>query len=162
MHRFIPVLASLAILSSSVWAAEATDPSASSPAAASSDAASEAEAQRMAVNPLTPAQSAFCLLKGKPPADVKFTVVAKVKVGKGTYGSVKQLLGELVDEATGKGADAIVNYTGSQRFGFWPWRMIRPVVYGDAVKWVEPPARSCEALGGKTVGDIIRTDRAPE
>ncbi len=33
------------------------------------------------------------------------------------------------------GGNTIINYEGGQSFGFWPWRIVRPVVYGTAVDW---------------------------
>lgn len=81
----------------------------------------------------------MCFFAGKPPSDVKYTVIKRLKVAKGTYGGVTEILPKFASQAQGHGAHAIIDYTGSQRFGFWPWRMVRPVVRGTAVKWVTPP-----------------------
>jgi len=105
--------------------------------------------------------SNFCFFAGSPPSDVKYTVIKKLKVGKGTYGSVKDILPEFAGYAQSRGADAIIGYTGSQRFGFWPWRMVRPVVRGTAVKWSSPPSQDCAAIGGSTLASILATDKPP-
>ena len=54
----------------------------------------------------------------------------------------------VIADAKAAGADAVIHYNGSQRFGFWPWRFVRPVVTGTAIKW--EPARDvdCAAAGG--------------
>jgi len=90
----------------------------------------------------------ICLLAGKPPANMPYTVVKKIKLGKGSYGSVDQAIALMADRARGLHADAIIDYTGSQRFGFWPWRFVRPVVNGTAVRWSTPGAVDCAALEG--------------
>ena len=82
-------------------------------------------------------------------------------MGKGTYGSVTDLLQKLTDMANAVGADAIINYAGSQRFGFWPWRMVRPVVRGTAIKWVAQQKPDCAAVGGVTVATIIEQNKPP-
>ena len=103
----------------------------------------------------------FCFFAGIPPSDMKYTVIRKLKVGKGTYGSVKDILPRFADNAQKAGADAIIRYTGSQRFGFFPWRMVRPVVRGVAVKWSDGSKRDCAAMGGATLKTILATDRPP-
>lgn len=85
-----------------------------------------------------------CLIRGVPAAT--YTFIKDVKVAKGSYGSANLLLPELVEMAKEVGGDAIVEYSGSQRFGFWPWRLVRPVVYGKAVKWTDPSKVDCAAL----------------
>lgn len=128
--------------------------------------ADEAEAvseKSEVAQPVIPASNQdFCFFSGKPPSDITYSKLKDVKVGKGTYGGVKEILPKLVVEAKEAGADAIVDYTGSQRFGFWPWRMVRPVVRGTAVKWVGDKKPDCAAIGGTTLATILATDRAPE
>ncbi|QIL79744.1 hypothetical protein G7047_07375 [Diaphorobacter sp. HDW4A] len=112
--------------------------------------------------PVISAEAAqFCFFPGSPPSDVKFQTVRKLKVGKGTYGGVKDILPKFANQALGLGADAVMNYAGSQRFGFWPWRMVRPVVQGVAIQWTAPPGKDCAALGGSTLATILATDKAP-
>ena len=103
----------------------------------------------------------FCFFSGNPPADVKYTVIKKLKVGKGTYGGVKDILPKFAGYAQKVGADAIMGYTGSQRFGFWPWRMVRPVVRGVAIKWSGTQSQDCTAMGGTTLKAILAADKPP-
>lgn len=103
----------------------------------------------------------FCFFAGTPPADVKYAVVKKLKVSKGTYGGVKDILPKFAGHAKKIGADAIIDYTGSQRFGFWPWRMVRPVVRGTAVKWSGTLGKDCTAMGGTTLSTILSADKPP-
>ena len=102
----------------------------------------------------------FCLIAGTPPSDV-YTVIKKVKLAKGSYGHVKDVLPEFVAEARSLGADAIINYAGTQRFGLLPWRMVRPVLRGIAVKWDSNVVVECEKMGGQTMSTVIATNRAP-
>ncbi|CAB3748149.1 hypothetical protein [Paraburkholderia humisilvae] len=104
----------------------------------------------------------FCFFAHLPPAGQKYKIVKKLKVGKGSYGGVNDILPKLAEHAQMRGADAIIEYDGSQRFGFWPWRMVRPVVRGIAVKWTEPKTVDCEAVGGTKLSTIMATNRAPE
>ena len=89
-----------------------------------------------------------CVLSGPAPSAAQFTVVKELKIGKGTYGSVDEGITMLADKARDLGADAIVNYSGSQRFGFWPWRFVHPVVRGTAIKWNSGVTFDCVASGG--------------
>ncbi|MGE8564165.1 MAG: hypothetical protein ACN6NM_10275, partial [Acinetobacter bohemicus] len=65
---------------------------------------------------------------------------------KGTYGSVVELYPRFAERAHQVGGNVVINYNASQRFGFWPWRFVRPVMWGKAVKWNTPI--DCKALGG--------------
>lgn len=102
----------------------------------------------------------FCFFAGAP-VGREYKVIRRVVAGKQTYGGVKEMLPKLAATAKRLGADAVINYSGSQRFGFFPWRMVRPVARGVAVKWVEPVTQDCAALGGSTLNVILETDRAP-
>lgn len=120
------------------------------------------------VAPLAPAAQValnddnFCLFSGTPPSDYKYKVVREVKVAKGAYGPVTQILPAFVAEAKAAGGDAIVNYAGSQRFGFFPWRLVRPVVRGTAVKFEGTEPIDCAKMGGTTLSNIISANKAPE
>lgn len=94
--------------------------------------------------------SGICAFKGTPPSDFKYKVVKNLKVGKGTYGSVNDIEPAFIQKARDLGADAVINYNGSQRFGFFPWRMVRPVITGKAIKWDANNAKafSCTENGG--------------
>lgn len=113
-----------------------------------------------ATRDLSPAAD-FCFLSGAPPSDVRYSRIRDLKLGKGSYGSVTDIVGRLAEQARMLGADAMINYTGSQRFGFWPWRMVRPVVRGTAVKWEGPTKPDCKAIGGSTLSEILISNRPP-
>lgn len=108
------------------------------------------------------ANADFCMMAGKPPSQFSYTSLEKVVVRKGTYGPVTDILPKFVKQARELGADAIVDYSGHQGFGFWPWAMVRPVVYGTAIKWTNGQVPSCNALGGMTLKWVIETGKGPE
>ena len=86
-----------------------------------------------------------CAIKGTPDAS-QFQIKKRIKVAKGTYGSVTELYPRFAEPAHQVGGNVVINYNASQRFGFWPWRFVRPVVWGTAVKWKTPV--DCKTLGG--------------
>lgn len=90
----------------------------------------------------------ICLIAGTP-SNVNYKVIKRVKAGKGTYGSVTDVYPKIKHLANHYKADAIINYNASQRFGFWPWRIVRPVITGVAVKFESP--MDCTALNGKLI-----------
>jgi hypothetical protein len=104
----------------------------------------------------------LCVFDNGAPADVPHQTIRSLKVAKGTYGGVKELLPTLTQQALADKADAIIDYNSSQRFGFWPWRVVRPVVTGTAIRWTEAPRKSCEALGGVRMETILSSNRSPE
>ena len=104
-----------------------------------------ANAQDIAANTLQPS-TPICLIKGTP-TNHQFTEIKRLKIGKGTYGSVTDLYPRIVDKTHKLGANAVIHYNASQRFGFWPWRLVRPVMTGTAIKWLSTPP-SCQSLGG--------------
>ncbi|MFG6489672.1 hypothetical protein ACG04R_23550 [Roseateles sp. BYS78W] len=120
-----------------------------------------AEGKKIAAG-LSQAGRDLCVFDNGAPADVPHQIVRKLKVAKGTYGGVKELLPKLVEEALASKADAIADYNSSQRFGFWPWRVVRPVVTATAIRWDEPPRKTCEAMGGVRLEVILTTNRSPE
>lgn len=103
----------------------------------------------------------FCFFQSTPAPPSNYQVIRKLKLGKGTYGSVLDILPKFAEKAKDLGADAIIRYTGSQRFGFWPWRAVRPVVTGVAIKWTDNVSHDCAALGGKTLDAIKATNQPP-
>jgi hypothetical protein len=104
----------------------------------------------------------LCVFDNGAPSDAPHQKLQKLKVAKGTYGGVKELLPALVQQALASKADALVDYNSSQRFGFWPWRVVRPVVTATAIRWAERPAKSCETMGGVRMEIILTTNRSPE
>ncbi|MDY0745043.1 hypothetical protein SNE35_11015 [Paucibacter sp. R3-3] len=138
-------------------AASASGDEAQAAAALAKDRA-EAEAALAAA---PSAERDLCLVRGKPAGDARYQVIKKLKVARQTYGSVTLVLPELAKEARAAGADLIVEYNGSQRFGFFPWRLVRPVATGTAVRWLGTQPVDCAALGGNTVAEVISTNKEP-
>tara|TARA_R110000764_G_scaffold97406_6_gene181659 strand:+ start:530 stop:922 length:393 start_codon:yes stop_codon:yes gene_type:complete len=103
----------------------------------------------------------ICLITGQPAAGVEYEKIQNLKIGKGSYGSVTDVLPAFANKANALGANAVVNYIGSQRFGFWPWRFIRPVVRGEAVKLNLAADQTCKDAGGATVRQVISTNMEP-
>ena len=56
----------------------------------------------------------------------------------GTYGSVLDELPRFVRGPRRPAATRSSNYNGGQHFGFWPWRLVRPVLTGVPVKFDGP------------------------
>jgi hypothetical protein len=106
------------------------------------DAPRESTAERLPKKPM-------CVMKGVPPPPVKYALLKSMKLAKQTYGGARPQTMKLVEQARGAHADAIVNYSGAQHFGFWPWRFIRPIVSGDAVRIENHEAFDCVRLGGE-------------
>ena len=103
----------------------------------------------------------ICLITGEPSLDVSFQKIHKIKYGKGTYGSVSGILPHFARKADAVNANAVVNYVGSQRFGFFPWRFVRPVVRGEAAKLHLRDGQTCESIGGVTIREVIQTNVEP-
>lgn len=103
----------------------------------------------------------LCLITGEPPSGVQYESVKKLRIGKNSYGSVTDILPAFAEQATTLGANAVVNYVGSQRFGFWPWRFVRPVVRGEAVRLHFNENQTCDDIGGATVKRVIETNKEP-
>jgi hypothetical protein len=106
-------------------------------------------AQTTAVSPEQQSpKSGICLFTGTPPPEFTYTVLKELDYGKGSYGSVNDILPKLVEDAKAAGADAVIHYNGAQHFGFWPWRLVRPVVTGTAIKWSPAHDVDCASAGG--------------
>ncbi|WP_224973138.1 hypothetical protein [Acinetobacter oleivorans] len=90
----------------------------------------------------------ICLIEGTPSAE-HYKSIKRIKAAKGTYGGFEEVKPKLAIVARKYGADVVINYHQNQRFGFWPWRIVRPVLTGTAVKWNTP--FNCAALGGKEI-----------
>ena len=111
---------------------------------------------------LSPDLGSFCIIAGTPPSDSPYSVLRRLKVGKGTYGGIRDILPKLASNAKRRGADALIDYDGAQRFGFHPWRMVRPVVRGTAIRWTGSKPESCTAAGGHTLRDILESGLSPD
>lgn len=95
-------------------------------------------------------ESSICALKGVPPSDFKYKVVKKIKVAKGTYGGISEMVPLFSQKAKSVGAEAVLYYNGSERFGFFPWRVVRPVITGTAIVWDKSNQKAfpCTENGG--------------
>ncbi len=98
--------------------------------------------------PIITNDSSICIIEDIPAAD-QYKIVKRVKVAKGIYGGFEEIKPKLAAQTRKLGANVVINYHQSQRFGFWPWRVVRPVLWGTAVKWNTPV--DCNALGGKEI-----------
>ena len=105
--------------------------------------------------------NAVCLIQGVPPAGFHYVQLRKLAAKKGTYGSVAQMLPGLGEQALALGGRAIINYNGGQHFGFWPWRLTRPIVTGVAIRW-EGSTPDCKAAGGATIEEVMKTNEEPK
>lgn len=92
----------------------------------------------------------FCAFEDFPQG-VPFKVLGVVKAAKGTYGGADYLRPIIQEKVNAKGGNAVANYHEGQRFGFWPWRMIRPVASGDAITILNTRGKSCADMGGYTL-----------
>ena len=155
-------ISALAVAMCLVPAVHAAD----APAAASGQAVSAPEAAPVASGAtknkyiVKTEDAGFCLYGGKPTGDAKYKAGKNVKTSRETYGSVLDELPRFVATAKAMGADAVVDYNGAQHFGFWPWRLVRPVASGVAIKW-DGAAPDCAASGGATFATIMATDKEP-
>ena len=155
-------ISALAIAMCLVPAVHAADvPAAASDQAASApEAASGASAAAKNKYVVKAEDAGFCLYGGKPTGDARYKAGKNVKTSRETYGSVLDELPRFVATAKAEGADAVIDYNGAQHFGFWPWRLVRPVASGVAIKW-DGPAPDCAASGGATFATIMATDKEP-
>jgi len=97
----------------------------------------------------------MCIFDNTP--NVDYQSIKYFKVGKGSYGPVSSIMPRYVNHADLLGGNTIINYRGGQRFGFWPWRIVRPVTYGTAVKWEAKTNGKCKSLGGRVYA--MQSDR---
>ena len=89
----------------------------------------------------------FCAFEDFPQG-VPFKVHAPVKAAKSTYGGAESLRPTIMEKVGARHGNAVANYHENQRFGFWPWRMIRPVASGDAITILNTRGKSCAEMGG--------------
>ncbi len=119
-------------------------------------------AQTAAISGQQSSKEGICLFTGVPPAEFTYTEVKDLDYGKGSYGSVNDILPELVKDAKAAGADAVIHYNGAQHFGFWPWRLVRPVATGTAIKWTPARDVDCASAGGHyTTGTLAEAPPPP-
>jgi hypothetical protein len=155
------ILAACALVAHAAHAADEPPTASPAPLAAAAVAAAGSAPATAPVTTQDMANGDFCLYPGTPPSDVRFRSLGHVKLGKGSYGGVRDELPSFVAEARAKGADAVINYNGAQRFGFWPWRLVRPVLTGIAVKFDGDKAPDCRSTGGSTLATVMTTNVEP-
>lgn len=101
----------------------------------------------------------FCYIEGEAPqGNVDYTFLKNVKAAKGVYGSVTEVIPQLRAVTILRGGNAVVNYKASQRFGFWPWRFVRPVARGRAIQITDAHGLSCSEMGGRTLNELVGSD----
>jgi len=166
MKKLFALAATLAALLPAARAADTDPPSASASASASASTSASASAPAPASEPAAPGDASkpssdMCFYAHRPTGTANFTVLGPLKQGKQTYGSVRDLLPSLAAQARAQGGDAIVDYDAGQHFGFWPWRLVRPIAHGTAIKWTGP-APDCPASGGKWLASILVDNVAPD
>lgn len=154
----VPLIASLFVIGLAANTAHSAEPASDATPDAEVDISKSHEAS---TSDLHSDLGEFCFFARLPPASQKYKVIKNIKIGKGSYGSVQDILPKMAEYAQLRGADAIVEYNGSQRFGFWPWRMVRPVVRGVAVQWTDPKPSSCESIGGTKLRTILSSGQPP-
>lgn len=104
--------------------------------------------------------SEFCYFTSlEPQGGVEYELLRNVALGKGTYGSVKDVVPPFEELTVSRGGNAVINFTASQRFGFWPWRIVRPVARGRAIKITNTQGLSCKQMGGLTQAEIMEGKR---
>ncbi|MCF0222252.1 MAG: hypothetical protein HUK19_08165 [Fibrobacter sp.] len=91
----------------------------------------------------------FCFFESTPNSDVEFVNVRKVKLKKGVYGSVNQVIPRVKPYVETLGGNAIINFQAKQRFSIWPWRFMTPVAWGKAIRIIDSKGQSCEEMGGR-------------
>ena len=97
----------------------------------------------------------ICLFSGEPRPGIVFELKKNVKLGKGTYGSIKDILPGFAELVLSRGGNAVINYVGSQRFSILPWRIIYPVTRGQAIHITDSHGMSCAEMGGITIQDAM-------
>lgn len=97
--------------------------------------------------PTNPPQE-FCYFDASPTSNVEYTIVRSVKVEKGTYGSVSEVIPKVQPYVENIGGNAIMNFRASQRFSILPWSFVSPVAMGKAIFITDTKGLSCEEMGG--------------
>lgn len=90
----------------------------------------------------------FCYFDTEPQGAAFKVVKKKVIVAGNFFGSTDGLLPKLEQKVKSRGGNAIANFSASQLFGFWPWRIIRPYTSGDAIQILNAHGKTCAELGG--------------
>ena len=89
----------------------------------------------------------ICIFDYTP--NIKYESIKNYRSGSNFFGSVSSVMPKFLDYADRLNGNAIINYSGGQHFGFWPWRLVRPIVSGTAINWPNKNNKSCKELGGR-------------
>lgn len=102
----------------------------------------------------------FCFFTSNPPAEgVEYQLLKNAKAAKGTYGSVTEVIPKFETRVQDLGGNAAINFKASQRFGWWIWRLVRPVASGRAINITNTNGLSCHDMGGLTEAEILEGKR---
>ena len=80
--------------------------------------------------------------------DIEYREAKRINVGKGSFGSTDSIIPKFIKAAYKVGGNTVIDYYPRQRFGFWPWRIVRPVISGTVVHWHQKTNEKCARLGG--------------
>lgn len=89
----------------------------------------------------------ICIFDYTP--NIEYKSLKYYKSGRNLIGPVSSVMPKFLNYADRLDGNTIINFEGKQRFGFWPWRIVRPIAYGTAVDWVAKNNDSCKSLGGR-------------
>ncbi|WP_157037852.1 hypothetical protein [Photobacterium aquae] len=89
----------------------------------------------------------ICVFDYNP--NIEYTILKSYRSGRNLFGSVGSVMPKFLNYSNRLDGNTIINFEGGQRFGFWPWRLVRPVVYGTSVDWPAKSNESCKELGGR-------------
>ena len=89
----------------------------------------------------------ICIFDYTP--NIEYSSIKYYKSGSNLIGPVSRVMPKFLNYADRLDGNTIINFEGKQKFGFWPWRLVRPVVYGTAVEWEAKSDASCKQLGGR-------------
>lgn len=95
---------------------------------------------------MAPYSGPVCLLPGKLPDGVEYTLLGRAVANQQSYGGFAGVKQELVSTARSVGADAVTEQQQKMKVGAWAWA--RPQVWGFAVRLKNPQAFDCVANGG--------------
>lgn len=90
----------------------------------------------------------ICMIPGPAPAGVQHKVMGTITTYMHHYGDTESVLLEMAEEARRMGANAVVGVSSGQRFGWFAWRVVRPLAEGTAVRLQNPEELNCQGAGG--------------
>ena len=79
----------------------------------------------------------------------KFSTIKTFREGKNGYGSTSNIEYWVARYANKLGGNAVINFSASQSFGFWPWQIVRPLASGTIISWKDVSDPQCVSKGGR-------------